>query len=321
MLEEFSLRPRIFADGAAYSAAYMMEQSQNKAFCWDVLPSHYAQNIHRMRCIIENAQAGQPLDEMDVGKIVRGLYEDRELYLGVINKLEHLRPTKGSAAPLDSIQSLSVHCVNVALYSLAIAIWTRLCERRRKALLTGALLHDIGKIGINGQILNKPGKLNAKEFLVVKEHSVIGYDLACQAGFLDEIVCDSILMHHERLDGGGYPHGLRGDSVIDTARIIAIADTYDAVTSDHVYKCRSAPFEALRIMESMRKTRLDAWRTGEFIWNLAQLYMGSSVLLNTGELGEIVFICPTTPAEPIVLTGGRLLDLSQEKGLRVVALQ
>jgi HD-GYP domain-containing protein (c-di-GMP phosphodiesterase class II) len=111
-----------------------------------------------------------------------------------------------------------------------------------------ALLHDVGKIGITEQVLNKATKLTEAEFIMIKYHTNLGYDLIKPLLF-DEFIGDAILYHHENFDGSGYPKGLKGDEIPLIARIFRIADYYDALTSSRPYRAALKPKEALRIMK------------------------------------------------------------------------
>lgn len=111
----------------------------------------------------------------------------------------------------------------------------------------GALLHDAGKEEVPLSILKKPGRLTPEEFLAIREHPERGARL-CRSLSLSRVALECILMHHEKLDGGGYPRGLVGEAIPPHARIVSLADVYDALTSNRVYAGAVRPFEALRIM-------------------------------------------------------------------------
>ncbi|EKO40815.1 MAG: HD-GYP domain-containing protein [Solidesulfovibrio magneticus str. Maddingley MBC34] len=111
----------------------------------------------------------------------------------------------------------------------------------------GALLHDAGKEGVDAAILTKPGRLSREEFDIVREHPVLGARLCRNLG-LSRLAQECILMHHEKLDGRGYPAGLSGEAIPVHARAVSLADVYDALTSRRCYADAVTPFEALRIM-------------------------------------------------------------------------
>ncbi|MEW6518405.1 MAG: HD-GYP domain-containing protein [Thermodesulfobacteriota bacterium] len=140
------------------------------------------------------------------------------------------------------------HCLNVAVFS--IGLWQTIYPDRQQHLrdfALGCILHDIGKSRIDDAILNKPGKLTADEFAVMKKHPQYGYKL--MLGAVPAISLDVILHHHEKHDGKGYPRGLQGDRISDFAKIAAIADVYDALTTRRSYADARDPFKAVLTMK------------------------------------------------------------------------
>jgi HD-GYP domain-containing protein (c-di-GMP phosphodiesterase class II) len=123
-------------------------------------------------------------------------------------------------------------------------------------LFWASILHDVGKIGIPESVLNKPGKLTDQEFLWIKTHPEKGHKILLPIKPLVDSM-DGILYHHERFDGKGYPAGLNGHAIPLQARIIAVADTFDAITSDRPYRPGKRPEEALAIMNEVAGTQLD----------------------------------------------------------------
>lgn len=146
--------------------------------------------------------------------------------------------TKALANALDSRDSYTLHhSENVAKYALEIAEKMKLPKDQCNIIRIGSLLHDIGKIGIPEHVLTKPGKLINDEYELIKEHPKIGYEIIKHVkGFQKGGILDIVLYHHERFDGKGYPTGLKGYEIPLVARIVAIADTYDAMTSKRVYR-------------------------------------------------------------------------------------
>ncbi|MCK9295052.1 MAG: HD domain-containing protein [Desulfobulbaceae bacterium] len=140
------------------------------------------------------------------------------------------------------------HCLNVAVFS--IGLWQAIYPARQDCLrefALGCILHDIGKSRIDDAILNKPGKLTEDEFAVMKKHPQYGYKL--MIGAVPAISLDVILHHHEKHDGKGYPRGLQGDRISDFAKIAAIADVYDALTTKRSYADAKDPFKAVLTMK------------------------------------------------------------------------
>ena len=143
----------------------------------------------------------------------------------------------------------SGHSARVATYSKAIAKEVGLSDEKCREVYFSALLHDVGKIGISNRIINKPGKLTDEEYEQIKTHSVKGNQILSsikQAPFL----ATGALHHHERYDGTGYPDGLEGENIPEIARIIAVADAYDAMTSERSYRM---PYETNRVIEELKE--------------------------------------------------------------------
>ncbi len=160
----------------------------------------------------------------------------------------HLAIIKALTIALDKKDSETEgHSERVVLYSTAIANRMDLQQQSLKKIRWGALLHDIGKIGIPDAILLKPGKLFPEEWEVMKTHPMIGFEMMRDIEFLEGSI-DIVLYHHERWDGQGYPHGLRGDEIPLGARIFAIADTFDAITSDRPYRKAQSIETAIQIV-------------------------------------------------------------------------
>ena len=147
----------------------------------------------------------------------------------------------GAALALKHNETIE-HSERVAHYCLEIAKASNCTPEQLTQILRGAYLHDIGKIGIKDAILNKPGKLTAEEVAVMQTHSRVGYDLVCHIPFLAP-AAEIVLAHQESYDGSGYPQGLKGEAIPLGARIFAVADTLDAMTSDRPYR-RALPWSA-----------------------------------------------------------------------------
>ncbi len=152
----------------------------------------------------------------------------------------------------------ALHSENVAKYAQHIAIEMGLPRKVCEQIHLGGLLHDIGKIGIPESVLLKPTKLSDEEYDLIKQHPVIGYEMVKHITFFKKNgVLDAILFHHERFDGKGYPHGLRGKEIPLIARILAIADSFDAMTSNRVYRDKSNLTYAINQIRSNKGTQYD----------------------------------------------------------------
>jgi putative nucleotidyltransferase with HDIG domain len=149
------------------------------------------------------------------------------------------------------------HQVRVAMIACAIARELGWDEEQVQPLWVASLLHDVGKISVSQKILNKPGQLSAEEFAQVRLHAEAGYAM------LNDIplpwpIAEAVRQHHERIDGSGYPRGLKGDDILPMARVLAIADVLDAMTSIRSYRPASELEAALVVLEAQAGTLLDA---------------------------------------------------------------
>jgi putative nucleotidyltransferase with HDIG domain len=162
------------------------------------------------------------------------------------------------------------HCVNVAVMSIGLGIAAGLPEEEVRLLGVGAMLHDIGKTAISPDILNKQGKLDEYEYKRIQEHVKEGGEILKESPEVNEASYPAILQHHEKLSGSGYPNGLKGDEIALFGRVCAIADCYDALTTERPYKKAFKPYEALQIV-AQDKTDYDANLLAQFIKMLGKV--------------------------------------------------
>lgn len=155
------------------------------------------------------------------------------------------------------------HCRRVADYTASFAVFLGIEEKKVTILKNAALLHDIGKIEVDNNILQKTGILGEKEFSLIKNHPFIGFTIAENNNILSEEK-EIILHHHERVDGNGYPHGLKGDEINDLCKVLSICDSYDAMTSQRSYECMSQD-DALQELINSSGTQFDIKFVQRFI--------------------------------------------------------
>lgn len=156
------------------------------------------------------------------------------------------------------------HSKNVARYAVSLGKQLGLSEKELSCIRYGAVLHDIGKIGIPDVILNKPGQLSADEYKIIMEHPSIGAKILAPINFLQDSK-DIVQHHHERYDGHGYPFGLKGESIPFAARVVGIADSWDAMTSDRSYRRALSGEEAGRQLAEGSGTQFDPVMVKTFI--------------------------------------------------------
>lgn len=204
------------------------------------------------------------------------------------------------------------HSVNVGILAMMFGRWAGLQEKEIKQLLYAGMLHDIGKAKIPDEILNKRGPLTEQEYNIMKTHTVHGYQLTKTCTLLSENIRQAVLLHHERNDGSGYPFGHKKDKIPFMARVLAIVDTYDAMTSDRVYRDQRPPFEVFALFEEDLPS-YDLLLTNVFMNRMAQFYLGEMVELDNGQMGEIVFLNPNQISRPIVKVGDKYIDLADSE--------
>ncbi len=251
---------------------------------------------------------------VQAARVTRSLF--RQARLGRALELDRCAAIAGQIAEsatrhpaaLVSLARVRTHHSYTFMHSVAVcALMTALARQlgfddaaTHEAALAG-LLHDIGKAGVAREILDKPGRLTDEELAIVKKHPEIGHRMLRDNEATNAVVLLACLHHHERFDAGGYPHGLGGESIPHAARMNAVCDVYDAITSLRAYKQPWDPAESL--------ARMAAWtRSGQFdpavfraFANTVGIYpVGSLVRMQSSRLALVVDVNPATPAQPCV---------------------
>lgn len=207
-----------------------------------------------------------------------------------------------------------MHCVNVSMLCNVFAEWLGMSELEKKHLTLCGLLHDFGKLLINKEILRKPGHLTEDEFKIIKEHPRRGYEFFKDKK-INESVKRAVLLHHERCDGKGYPFGLRISEIDPYAAITAIADVYEAMTANRVYRKGLCPFEVIRLFEEEGRQQFTPIFLIPILQKITDTYAQHDVMLNNGQRGKIVLINRNELHRPSVLTETGIVDLSKQRNL------
>lgn len=218
-----------------------------------------------------------------------------------------------------SDESVYRHCVNVSLISTVLGKWLSFSDEDLKNITIAGLLHDIGKFTLPQEILNKPGRLTEEEFALIKKHPVNGYALLKDFP-IDNSIKEAVLTHHERCDGSGYPAGLSGDRIHPYAKIIAIADVYDAMTSPRSYREALCPLSAINVFETEGISKYDPKFIMTFMEHIGSAYLNNNVLLSNGEIGEIVMLNKHSLSKPVVKCGDQFIDLLKRTDLTIKSI-
>ncbi|MGE5396122.1 MAG: HD-GYP domain-containing protein [Chitinophagales bacterium] len=192
------------------------------------------------------------------------------------------------------------HSVNVCVLSLMTGITRGFHQLKLMELGVGALLHDIGKIRLARELISKPGELTREEYMEIKRHCEYGYDILRNYDEMPLLSAHIAFQHHEQWHGKGYPRGLVGEEIHDYARIVAVADVYDALLADRPYRPAYSVNQAVTIISRMANVQLDPRSVASLVANIAIFPVGSVVKLNTGEIGIIMDVNKDSPTRPII---------------------
>jgi len=209
-----------------------------------------------------------------------------------------------------------MHCVNVAIVSNCFGRWLNMSEDDIRQLTLAGLMHDIGKTRIPKEILLKPESLSKEEYEIVKRHTLLGYEML-KDKTIDDRVKMVALQHHERADGSGYPYGKTADQLEPFSMIVSIADVYDALTCDRVYRSRICPFAVIANLEGVDRTKFNPKYLVPLLHNITETYMNHTVRLSDGSVGKIVLMNRSELAKPIVQVDDIFVDLSRERNINI----
>ncbi len=179
------------------------------------------------------------------------------------------------------------HSVNVACLLITFGRHLNFDKNMLRQLAVGGILHDVGKIKIKDEVLNKPGRLTSEEFEHIKLHQIFAKDIIPHIDGLSDVSRDVCLMHHEKLDGTGYPNGLKGDELPVHGRMSSIIDIYDALTADRCYKDGMSSAAAFKIMLTLTPFHLDQELVYKFINCIGMYPVGSLVELSDSHVGIV----------------------------------
>lgn len=212
------------------------------------------------------------------------------------------------------------HSINVSLICAVFGSWLGYNENEIDVLMQCGIYHDIGKLKIPKKIAEKPSALTSEEFKLVKTHTTEGYNILRDKK-LDTRVKLCAMMHHERCDGSGYPLGLKAEQIDDFAKILMIADVYEAMTSKRVYRKGICPFEVIRMFETEGLAQYDPKFLMTFMENITQSYLGNRVRLNDGTTGTIIFINKLAYSKPMIqVDDSTYIDLTKKPSLLIDAI-
>jgi len=271
--------------------------------------AHYEKEVENLKDIFNDIIEKQPtkLKISDLCVQTTKMLEGVQSGLQVFDILHNIR---------DYDDSTFNHCMNVAMICNVFADWMHMSKLEKEIATVCGLLHDIGKLRIPDHIIKKPDRLTDEEYKIVKNHPIEGYRILYDAKF-NASIQNAALMHHERYDGKGYPLGIRGDRIDKYAKMVAIADVYDAMTAARVYRGKLCPFKVIEMYERDGLAMFDPEYLFVFLENIVQTYMRSHVFLSDGTEGEIVMMNKQRLSKPIVSTKDGFINLIEHPELSI----
>lgn len=316
-LEFYSvLAIRISEDGEVEEVHTSGEISENSSYSQKIKSSKQFQEFEKtflatteefkdsLKSIVDN---GADVDSRQLLSNITKLVSEDMTSISVFDMLHNMRQ-------YDDFTYM--HSMNVALICNVFAKWLGMSEREVEIATLGGLLHDVGKLKIPDNIMRKPDRLSPAEYNIIKTHSLQGYEILKNKK-IDENIKQCALMHHERCDGTGYPLGLNGEKINDFAKIVAIADVYDAMTSARIYRGPLCPFKVIGIFEAEGLNKYDSHYILTFLEHIATTYMNNNVRLNNGEEGSVIFMNRNQYSRPMIQCGDKFIDMSKEKDLYI----
>jgi putative nucleotidyltransferase with HDIG domain len=263
----------------------------------------YENAVKNFEALYAEALSNGKVDDQQVTSIIMPLLNNLQLERDVISMLLLLNTNDDYTYQ---------HSVQVGMLTYYLAGWVGYSNEEALQAGKAGFLHDIGKCRIDNEILNKPDKLTPEEYNEVKNHTIYGHEII-SASFEDPVVAVGALSHHERNDGSGYPHGLKGPDIHPIAKIIAVVDIYSAMISQRVYQQKRDLLNVLRELYRLSFKELDPFTTHTFIKHMMPNFIGKRVELESGESGIIVMTHPTEFFQPLIQINDEFIDLTIER--------
>ena len=250
---------------------------------------------------------GKKIDEERLLNVTYNIMGDNKAGISLVDTLQNLR---------DYDDETYVHSVNVALLCALFSSWLKLSEKETRTAILCGLLHDVGKTMVPEEIIRKPDKLTELEFVRVKSHPMDGGRLLKMKN-VDPHIVNTAMQHHERCDGSGYPQGLKRKQIDPYAKMVAIADVYEAMTATRVYRGPICPFTVIEQFEEEGLQKYEVEFLLPFLEHIGGTYLQNKVRLSNGMEGNVVFLNKEKLSRPVVQCGKTFVDLMEHKELRI----
>lgn len=271
-----------------------------------VLISNTLKTIDQM---INIAQSNAQIPLLDLRKTLYPIIDEKYHNISFIYNLRYKEK--------DVIRYESKHAFAVGIISNMIAKWYGLNSGECMQIALAGILHDIGMGRISEGIVNKKGPMTKAERVEIKKHTLYSYQLLKDTKGLNEGAMMSILQHHEKIDGSGYPLQIKGEKIHLYSKIVAIADIFHAMISKRSYRGEYSLFQTMDELKNNYAGKLDTEIVYLFINKLIELSIGEKVLLSNGKRGEIIFFEQNNTLKPLVKTSDTIIDLGKEKDIYI----
>jgi HD-GYP domain-containing protein (c-di-GMP phosphodiesterase class II) len=239
------------------------------------------------------------MHEIKAGRLIK-TDKARKVVETIVSQLITNQHIVGKLADIRILDDYTfAHSVNVCILSISTGIIMGYSKVRLRELGIGALMHDVGKMKVPDEILNKKGPLTEKEFEVIKKHTIWGYEILSEHPDMTSSAARISLQHHECYNGLGYPWGIKNDEIHEYSKIVAIVDVYDALTADRVYKNAILPYEAMEIIIASTGYQFEPQIVKTFVENSEIYPVGSIVELNNGIITMVINANRALPTRPI----------------------
>lgn len=282
------------------------EEDESPAIEKDSFLDRYLHAVEFYKKLFKNWQAGAKIEAFDVRKIFLPLYEREPNHYEIMQML---------AMPAKD-EYMYHHSVSVAVLSYLLGKSENMKSGEVIQLGLAGLLSDCGMAKLSQQVFMKSGSLTAEEYDEIKKHPIYGYRMIENVPGFSKNALLGVLQHHEREDGSGYPLKVDRDKMHRFAKIIAIADTFHAMTTERPFRSAKSPYQVLDELLMDGFGKLDYHLIKQFIPIVTSLSIGEKVRLNNDEDGEIIYLHPERPTRPMItISGGDQIDLINEKDL------
>ncbi|WP_256759377.1 HD-GYP domain-containing protein [Cohnella sp. WQ 127256] len=274
----------------------------------DIHPKILQQTVNRSKDLFDTIKISRKIPLIEIRKEILPIVQQTSENANVFKLFEAVR------AKDDYTYE---HNIGVGVLSTLIGRWIDLSELELSTLTLAATLHDVGKVKIPIEVLNKPGKLTKEEYQLVKQHTIFGYELLKETTGLSSRVALVALQHHEREDGQGYPFGLKKDKIDLFSSIVAVADIFHAMSSKRPYHEPIPFYEIINQMRIGKFGELNPYIVSVFIDNIMKHLIGEKVVLTDGSFGEVVYLNPHCLEKPLVKVDDHFWDLSRERDIQI----